>query len=292
MQSSDPEPVSTRLCEHARETTMSEHDRIDRFLVMHSARADQWREALTAAEQWAAGRGTAAKVADELRDVAVTEEFHAYPGVRLVGRLQERLSAGDAAAVAGMVRRIADTILTNSFAQQADGMEAGMDADDLPDVLPSVVTGHEQRRPYFEVLLVTPQPRNRWPAMAAEFRRLRRPEDQFVYEPVIVGSFEDALCAVLVNPLILSVIVAEGFALRSAHDAPVLRSLIDKALGKLEPSTSALALAGTIKKIRPELDLYRPACGASSMPSRRRWSFTWRFSKASPRGSRHPSSTI
>ena len=235
---------------------MSEHDRIDRFLVMHAARADQWREALTAAEQWAAGHGTAAKVADELRDVSVMEEFHAYPGVRLVARLQERLAAGDAAAVAALVRRIADTILTNSFAQQTDGMEAGMDADDLPEFLPSVVTGHDQRRPYFEVLLVTPQPRNRWAAVAAEFRRLRRPEDQFVYEPVIVGSFEDALCAVLVNAQILAVIVAEGFALRSTHEAPVLRSILDKTLGKLEPSSSALTLAGVIKRIRPELDLY------------------------------------
>ena len=60
--------------------------------------------------------------------------------------------------------------------------------------------------------------------MAAEFRRLRRSEDDFIYEPVIVGSFEDALCAVLVNPQILSVIVAEGFAFRSRHEAPVLRS--------------------------------------------------------------------
>ena len=49
---------------------------------------------------------------------------------------------------------------------------------------------------------------------------------------------------------------AEGFAVRSAHYAPVLRTILDSALGRLEASSSALALAGLIKKIRPELDLY------------------------------------
>ena len=235
---------------------MANKDRIDRFLVMHAARADQWREVLTAAQQWAAESGTRAKVEDELSDISIIEELHAYPGVRLMGRLRERIASGEADAVVAMVRRIADAILTSAFAQQTDGDSAGDGDDGLPDVLPSVITGREHHRPYFEVLLVTPQPQSRWGAMAAEFRRLRRTEDLFVYEPVIVGSFEDALCAILVNPSIQAVIVAEGFALRSAHEAPVLRSILDSALGKLTPSSSALTLAGMIKKVRPELDLY------------------------------------
>ena len=41
---------------------MTHTDNIDQFFVMHAARADQWREALTAAEQWAAGTGSRAKV--------------------------------------------------------------------------------------------------------------------------------------------------------------------------------------------------------------------------------------
>lgn len=235
---------------------MADTNRIDHFLVMHAARADQWREVLSAAQQWAAGSGNRAKVEAELSDIAVIEELHAYPGVRLMARLRERLASGEADAVASMVRRIADAILTSAYAQQTDGDGAADGDDGLPDVLPSAVSGREHHRPYFEVLLVTPQPQSRWGAMAAEFRRLRRPEDQFVYEPVIVGSFEDAMCAILVNPSIQAVIVAEGFAFRSAHDAPVLRTILDSALGKLEPSSSALTLAGMIKKVRPELDLY------------------------------------
>ena len=235
---------------------MADKNRIDRILMMHSARSDQWREVLTAAQLWAAGSGDRAKVVEELSDVSLIEEMHAYPGVRLMTRLRERIAAGEADAVVAMVRRISDAILTSAFAQQTDGDSGGDGDDGLPDVVPSVVSGRDAHRPYFEVLLVTPQPASRWSAMAAEFRRLRRREDQFVYEPVIVGSFEDAICAILVNPSIQAVIAAEGFAFRSEHDAPVLRTILDTAVGKLEPSSSALTLAGLIKKIRPELDLY------------------------------------
>ena len=112
------------------------------------------------------------------------------------------------------------------------------------------------RRPYFEALFVNSQPAARWPALAAEIRRLRRPEDSFVYEPIFVGSFEDAVCAAAVNPDIISVVLAEGFPYRSRHDAPVLRSVLDP-LGESEgPDMSALRLSRALKRIRPELDVY------------------------------------
>ena len=42
---------------------------------------------------------------------------------------------------------------------------------------------------------MTPTPPSRWPAHVQQIRKLRRPEDEFVYEPVFVGSFEDAALA-------------------------------------------------------------------------------------------------
>ncbi len=40
----------------------------------------------------------------------------------------------------------------------------------------------------------------RVPADPAEWRKSMRPIDALVYEPVIVGCLEDALCAALLNP--------------------------------------------------------------------------------------------
>ena len=79
-------------------------------------------------------------------------------------------------------------------------------------------------RPYFEMLVVSPGAADRGPQQVAELRRLRRPEDAFVYEAVPVGSFEDAVCAILLNPVIACVTIYEGFAYASRHDAPALRA--------------------------------------------------------------------
>src|SRR6185369_6595609 len=79
----------------------------------------------------------------------------------------------------------------------------------------------------------------------------------FIYEPIFVGSFEDAVCAAALNPSIISVVLAEGFPYRSRHDAPVLRSVLNPLLGEAEsPEVSALHLSRILKRIRPELDIY------------------------------------
>ncbi|WP_232478936.1 aminotransferase class I/II-fold pyridoxal phosphate-dependent enzyme [Roseomonas rosulenta] len=131
-----------------------------------------------------------------------------------------------------------------------------MGAGEIADILPPALSDKSARRPYFEVLYVTSQPASRWPAIAGEIRRLRRPEDAFVYEPILVGSFEDAFCAAAVNPAIAAVVLAEGFPYRSRHDAPVLRSVLDP-LGEPEgPEGTALHLARALKRVRPELDVY------------------------------------
>ena len=82
-------------------------------------------------------------------------------------------------------------------------------------------------RPYFELLIVTGVPATNWPNLCAEWRRLRRPLDAFIYEPVFVGSFEDAFCAAMLNPDLAAVVINEGFAQQSRHDAPVLRTLTE-----------------------------------------------------------------
>ena len=230
--------------------------RIDQFFLMHSARADNWRAVMTAAEAWASGQGDRAAVEATLHDLAVLEEFHAYPGLRLMRSLNDRIAANDAAGTGRLVRRISDAIMTHSYAREAEADPRDKETDELPDILPSVLGKAEAHHPYFEVLFVNAQPPARWPALCAEIRRVRRPEDSFIYEPIIVGSFEDAFCAVIVNPQIAAVVVAEGVPFRSRHDAPVLRSVLDPILGQTSSDGSALQLADVIKRIRPELDLY------------------------------------
>jgi arginine decarboxylase len=229
--------------------------RIDQFFNGPSGRADNWRDLVEAAKAWAAGAGDQAKYTALLNDIAVTEEFHGYPGLHLMAALKE--ASSDAATSLALATRITHALMTRSFRQHAGNGSASEDGDgSMPELVPSTLSRAEARRPYFETLIVTGVPATNWQGLANEWRKLRRPLDAFVYEPVIVGSLDDAFCAVMLNPNIAAVVINEGFALRSRHDAPVLRDMTAAAGINSEADASALRLANIIKRVRPELDLY------------------------------------
>jgi arginine decarboxylase len=231
--------------------------RIDQFFSGPGARADRWRDLQDAAQAWAAGTDNRTKFETMLAELAATEEYHAYPGSHLLVALRDSAAADDARSTHELVRRISTALLTRSFRRHAGDWDVNDEADaSLPDILPPTLGRGESHRPYFETLIVTGLPAERWPGFCAEWRRLRRPLDQFVYEPVIVGSVEDAFCATMLNPDIAAVVINEGFVFRSRHDAPVLRTLSASMEQQFKTEMSALQLAQMLKRVRPELDLY------------------------------------
>jgi len=237
-------------------TSKLEQRRIDQFFSGPSARADEWRGLVEAVKAWSSGSGDRAGFEERLSELAITEEYHAYPGPRLMAALKERAATGDAAGALALAMRITHALQTRSFRQHTGDWDVHADADtEMPDLLPPGFGDTTTRRPYFEILIVTGVPATTWSNLAAEWRKLRRPSDSFIYEPVFAGSFEDAFCAAMLNPALGAIVVNEGFALRSRHDAPILRSLM-ASMDQKETSDSALALAKTLKRIRPELDIY------------------------------------
>src|SRR6185437_16090807 len=235
------------MAQHAQER------RIDQFFSGPGARADEWRGLVEAAKAWSTGVGDRGGFEEQLSQLSITEEYHAYPGPRLMAALRERAEAGDAAGARSLAMRITHALQTRSFRQHAGDWDVHAETDtEAPDLLPPGFGETNTRRPYFETLIVTGVPATTWPSLAADWRKLRRPLDSFIHEPVFVGSFEDAFCAAMLNPDLGAVIVNEGFALRSRHDAPVLRALMTS-MDQKETSDSALTLAKTLKRIRPEL---------------------------------------
>src|SRR6185295_3664445 len=189
-------------------------------------RADDWRDLVEGAKVWARG-GDRANYDAALADLSVTEEFHGYPGPQLMAALREAAASGDAGTSLSLATRITQALTTRSFRQHAgDGSLKEDGNGEAPDLVPQTFAHQAARRPYFETLIVTGLSSSDWPALAAEWRKLRRPADGFIYEPVIVGSLEDAFCAVMLNPNIAAVVINEGFALRSRHDATVLRPMM------------------------------------------------------------------
>lgn len=230
--------------------------RIDHFFD----RADRWRDQASLAQRWARGRADRASVEAAFDALALLEEFYAFPGGRLIAAMRERLAGGDASAdsFAALVGRVSTAIATRDYKHDPSEWETDDSADVPADLLPPTLGEGATRKPYFEVLVVTPTPMVRWPHLISEMRRLRRREDSFIYEVVPVGSFEDAICAAILNPDLAAVLLYEGFSFRSRHDAPVLRKLLasDSEIDQLPEDDLALYLAEILQRLRPELDLY------------------------------------
>lgn len=233
---------------------------IDHFFSAPSGRTDRWRDLHAAARSWSGGATARSTVEAALAELGAIEEFHAFPGAELMAALHERLQSDDANGFLALAKRISLSTITGNYKHDLKEWQAvDLSLPDPGDVASIALGEGSAHRPYFEMLVVTPAPAGRWPHLAAEFRRLRRPEDAFIYEAVLVGSLEDAICAAVLNPDIAAVAIYEGFALRSRHDAPVLRAVLaaqQPLLDRADEADLALKLAAGLKAIRPELDIY------------------------------------
>ncbi|TCR68572.1 decarboxylase [Bosea sp. BK604] len=241
-------------------STVQDSRSIDHFFSAPSGRQDRWRELHAVARSWAKGDEKRSAVEAALAEVGVVEEFFAFPGQELIAALRERLHNDDSGGFLSLAKRISLAIITGNFKHDPkEWQTVDVSLADPVDVLPSSLGDVQPHRPYFELLTLTPAPEGRWHHIAAEFRRLRRPEDAFVYESVLVGSLEDAICAAVLNPDIAAVAIYEGFALKSRHDAPILRGVLaaqQPLLDKADEADLALRLAAGLKAIRPEFDIY------------------------------------
>ncbi|HZC97775.1 MAG TPA: decarboxylase, partial [Bradyrhizobium sp.] len=86
--------------------------RIDQFFSGPGARADEWRALVDAAKAWSNGSGDRAGFEQQLAQVAIPEEYHAYPGPRLMAALQERAATGDTAGALALAMRITHALQT------------------------------------------------------------------------------------------------------------------------------------------------------------------------------------
>src|SRR5262245_42350392 len=235
------------------------------FFSAAEARIDRWRTLNRVAKTLASASARPAGGAGEdpkalLTELAPLEELCGYPGPRLMGQVRERLQTGDKTGFARLVQRISGALLAGSYRDDLEPWKAEEESETrAPDILPPSIGHGQSRRPYFEVLLVPPSERAMWPEIRETFRRLRRIEDEFVYEPVVVGSFEDAVLAVVFNTNLQAVVISDGFGYASQHTVPVLREILTRQVGIQAESASGdlgTLLAQLVRRWRPEIDVY------------------------------------
>ncbi len=234
-----------------------------RFFSAAEARIDRWRDLNRLAKALHGGREAAelrAGAAAALEEIGPLEELHGYPGPHLIAQIRDRLQSGDTTGFARLVSRVSGALMSGSYRDDVHAWSADDEADGaIPDILPPSLGRGQARRPYFEVLVVAAGDRATWPSLRDTIRRLRRDEDSFIYEPVVVGSFEDAVLAALFNANLQSVIAIEGFAFESQLAAPALRELLTVHLPdgvRTGLADLGVPLCAALRNLRPELDLF------------------------------------
>ena len=250
-------------------TAKAQAVQVDRFFTVAEARFDRWRTLVQAARAWEGAASQQrpekekkqADVSAAFTELSQWEDFFAYPGHTLLKSLHERIASNDATGTARLSQSISAALLTHSYRSNLSDWES----DEQSSInFSERVTGAGEEvaayRPYFEVLVVSPARPAAWPELAQELRKLRRPQDKFVYEPVFVGSFEDAVLGSILNGSFEAVIIYEGVSFASAHNSPVLHEFLTSHLAASGIGTGSgeygLALAQGLKQLRPEMDIY------------------------------------
>ena len=246
-----------------------EAPRVDQIFMGAEARFDRWRALNQASRLWDSSTSKQdsgktehrAAVTNYFQELQQWEDYFAYPGQKLLASINERIASGDAAGTARLIQSISTALLTHSYrANVADWESEEQSTINLAGRVPVDGEDGAAHRPYFEVLVVSPARRTAWQELAQDFRKLRRPQDKFVYELVFVPSFEDAVLATILNGSIEAVIVYEGISLSSSNNSPVLREVLTSHLtaSGISPNSAdlSMALARGLKQVRPELDIY------------------------------------
>ena len=237
---------------------------LNQFFSAAEARIDRWRTLTRITRTAESGTGANSdslrkQISAVLEELTPLEELNGYPGPHLMEYLRQRLQTGDWKGLARLVQRIGAALLSNSYREGPDAWSADEEAEGhLADILPPSVGRGQSRKPYFEVLIVSAGERSVWPSLRETFRRLRRDEDRFIYEPVVVGTFEDAILATIFNYNLQSVVIVDGFAFASQYTLPALREIITRNLpsGAAEAADMGTVLAQQIHLVRPELDVF------------------------------------
>lgn len=232
------------------------------FFSATDARQDRWARlnalarGMTQSPPSEDARAQAARLLDELEPL---ESYWAYPGYHALADLRAALEERRLSAFSRRVERISRALLRGTYRHDLrvwESEEEGEEETVTHGLLPL-----SEHRPYFEVLVVrdgiSPEQAQR---AREELRKLRRPEDPFIYEMVYVPSFEDAVLGVICNFNVQAVVIYDGFAFRSRFDLPVLRSQLSRHLAEetapQAPDAYGVALARVIHRLRPELDAY------------------------------------
>ena len=244
---------------------------LGRYYNAAQLRADSWNRlkvlAQRRAEKRSAGVDTAGlhhEFAQALDTLEPIESYWAFPSKQAFEHIRMLFEQGDDSRLARLVARIVRALVSQSYRRGMISMDFYHDAEDEENddaILESFAEADAAPdRPYFEVLVVDNISAHDERTLRSGLRAMRRPEDSFVYDVVVVPSFEDALIAVLFNHNLQAAVIRYGFPFASRHNLDVLHRYLEavdeRALEGRPDADHGPLLGRVIGELRPELDCY------------------------------------
>jgi len=187
------------------------------------------------------------------------ERYWAFPGPQAFHSGRRLFTAGKYTRFSRAVASVSRALASDSFRNGIPWSVAAAITDQLDHPGAIASTGHAER-PYFEVLVVEDMTEAQERALRQELRAWRRPDDEFIYEIVVVPSFEDAVIAARINFGLQAAVIKRRFAQHSGRDMSAVAHFVDdRSPGDLmnhSVEDRAEMLGQALIGVRPELDLY------------------------------------
>ena len=200
------------------------------------------------------------KIRDEITLLETIEDYTAFPSQDDIKLLWQLFDQQDFDLLSRIVSRIVRALTGGTYRSRHINLRVPTELEDKNEAAQYFDEERHQQRPYFEVLFVDESGPEDVKRLRESLHELRRPEDQFVYDIVVVPSFEDALIAVMFNYNIQVAVIRYGFPLRSVNHLEILQ----RYLARIDESAYEDALdiergpllGNWLAELRPELDLY------------------------------------
>ncbi|MFS8974169.1 beta-eliminating lyase-related protein [Cupriavidus necator] len=198
-----------------------------------------------------------ARVTETLSMLEPIERFWAFPGYRLFEELTAWFASGDLHRLNIAVHRINRMLASDSYRHKKLSLDA--ESEEPSEIETEEEMQAQIARPYFEVLIVDDMSREDEDALRRRVQRKQRVDDPFVWDVVVVPSFEDALIATLFNFNLQACVIRHGFPFKSEYELDLLRKFLDglgEGIEEQPESERGPLLGQKIAELRPELDLY------------------------------------
>jgi arginine decarboxylase len=200
------------------------------------------------------------KSRDAVALLETIENYSAFPSQEDFKLLWQLFEQQDFDLLSRIVTRIVRALTGGTYRSRQINLRMPTELEDKDETNQYFDEERHQQRPYFEVLFVDESGQEDVKHLRENLHALRRPEDQFISDIVVVPSFEDALIAVLFNYNIQAAVIRYGFPLRSVNHLEILQ----RYLARIDESDYEDALdiergpllGNWLAELRPELDLY------------------------------------